>query len=252
MDTIGSLPGLDKDMKQELVIARQEALKQLDAIQNPDIGTMTRSKRKYAELSTWSKTTLMTSKNQVNYIRQRVGALIFKKVLAHTDIGLANFGNMEGVLRKPMKIDNTKMHGLFCIYSGLHLKGREPSHWIHRAARSHAVELSKQLDDPMVGAEIIKIIANNGKQDVYWIVGNIMLSKHNTHPSCPFCRTEMNVNILKNRFATNKHDMCCIGGSGQCVDGVVPLTAMPCSKCYKPSNKLKICLPCLHSSILSC
>lgn len=196
-------------------------------------------------------------KNQVHYIIQRIWAKIAHIVLTRRPMGAVCIGE-DSPYHDDSNLINSHMWHIFQLVgpSTSLLMDR-----VHAVVSQRAYDLRLKLTDFRMGMHIISTYKEDGMISTLMTVGKIDIDMYtiNTQHKCPFCRTQLQLDLLKFEEEVEQdipkvgageaaHHTCCLQGSQLCIDTKVAVGHLPCEKC-NPENT-RICRFCMQAVIM--
>lgn len=201
-------------------------------------------------------TTSIGSKNQVHYISQRIWAKIAHICIKQEFMGAISIGSDVSEGDNSNLLDPVMWH----VFQQKERVTSDVMQRVQYIAHMNSYGLNRDLLNIRIGMHIDNTYNIDGQRSILMTTGTIdcrLYVRSNRH-KCPFCRTELDLDILQFENSEFESGRCCMGASGVCSDSEVMVAPISCPTCTevdentkRAKNPQNICRLCMCSFILA-
>lgn len=195
-------------------------------------------------------------KNQVHYMTQRIWAKIAHLCIKRESMGAILIGSDISDGDNSNIIDPVMWH----VFQQKETVTSDVMQRVQYISHMNSYTLSRDLKNIHIGMHIDNSYNIDGQRSILMTTGTIdcrFYARSNRH-KCPFCRTELDLDILQFENSEFESGRCCMGASGVCSDSEVMVAPISCPTCMEVDENTKmaknpqnICRLCMCSFILA-
>lgn len=194
-------------------------------------------------------------KNQVHYMTQRIWAKIAHLCIKRESMGAILIGSDISDNDNSNLINPVMWH----VFQQKETVTSDVMQRVQYISHMNSYGLSRDLLNIYIGMHIDNSYNIDGQRSILMTTGTIdcrLYARSNRH-NCPFCRTELDLDILEFENSEFESGRCCMGASGVCSDSEVMVAPISCPTCTqvdentkRAKNPQSICRLCICSFIL--